>query len=388
MKYDFDKTTTRCNTNCVKWDLENKDVIPMWVADMDFEVAKPISDAIKKRAEHCIYGYTFADEKYFNSIINWVAKRKSWNINKEWIMYSPGVVPAFNMIINALTQPGDKVIIQSPVYYPFYSAIENNGCHIVKNSLKYENDSYQMDYDDLEQKLKDERVKVLMLCNPHNPVGRVWTRDELKKLGDLCLKYGVTVIADEIHSDLIYKEHKHTCFASISEEFEQNSITCMAPSKTFNIAGLQISSIIIPNKKLRRLYSNAFQASGMFEPNIFGIAASTAAYEQGEEWLEQLIDYLKGNLQFLKEYIEERIPQIKVIEPEGTYLVWVDCRKLGMDAKKLHEFMLDKAKVWFDDGDMFGTEGEGFERINIACPRSILKEALDRIYNAINDNNC
>lgn len=388
MKYDFDKLTTRYNTNCIKWDLGNKDVIPMWVADMDFEVAKPISDAIKKRAEHCIYGYTFADEKYYNSIINWVAKRKNWNIDKGWIMFSPGVVSAFNMAIKALTQPGDKVLIQTPVYYPFYSAVENNGCHIIKSSLKNENGRYTMNYDDLEEKMKDERVKILMLCNPHNPVGRVWTRDELKKLGDICLKHGVTVISDEIHSDLIYKGYKHTCFASISSEFEQNSITCMAPSKTFNIAGLQTSSIIIPNKNLRKLFSNVLTANGMMEPNVFGITASAAAYEQGEEWLEQLLNYLNSNLQFLKEYIKERIPQIEVTEPEGTYLVWIDCRKLGMDAKKLHKFMLEKAKVWFDDGDMFGTEGEGFERVNIACPHSILKEALDRIYYAVNDNNC
>lgn len=383
MKYDFDKACDRYNTNCVKWDLSKEDVLPMWVADMDFEVAKPISDAIEKRAEHHIYGYSFAGDGYYNSVINWMNRRKNWSIKKEWIKFSPGVVPAVNMLINALTEPDDEIIIQTPVYYPFYSAIKNNKRKLVENPLKLIDGRYYMDYGDLEQKLKEHNIKLIILCSPHNPVGRVWSEDELIRLGNLCLKYNVIIIADEIHSDLIYKQYKFTSIASINEKFADITATCTAPSKTFNLAGLQTSNVIISNEEMRKQFTDVLDANAVMEPNLFGITALEAAYNSGGEWLDQLMDYLSDNLKFLSEYINNNIPEIKVIKPEGTYLVWLDCRKLGMNKKELHDFMLDKAKVWFDDGHMFGEDGQGFERINIACTKETLRKALERIKDAL-----
>lgn len=383
MKYDFDKSYDRHNTNCVKWDLAKEDVLPMWVADMDFEVAKPISDAIEKRAEHHVYGYSFAGDNYYNSVINWMNRRKNWNIKKEWIKFSPGIVPAINMLIKAFTEPEDEVVIQTPVYYPFHSAVIENKRKLVENSLKLVNCRYYMDYEDLEQKFKKHNVKLIILCSPHNPVGRVWSEDELIRLGNLCLKYNVKIIADEIHSDLIYKQYKFISIASINEEFADITATCTAPSKTFNLAGLQTSNVIISNDEMRKQFTDVLEANAVMEPNLFGITALEAAYNSGSEWLAQLMDYLSDNLEFLSEYINNNIPEIKVIKPEGTYLVWLDCRKLAMNKKELHDFMLDKAKVWFDDGHMFGENGKGFERINIACTKATLKEALDRIKNAL-----
>lgn len=383
MKYDFDKVYDRHNTNCVKWDLAKEDVLPMWVADMDFEVAKPISDAIEKRAEHHVYGYSFAGDNYYNSVINWMNRRKNWNIKKEWIKFSPGIVPAINMLIKAFTVPGDEVVIQTPVYYPFHSAVIENKRNLVENPLKLIDGRYYMDYEDLEQKFKEHNIKLIILCSPHNPVGRVWSEDELIRLGNLCLKYNVKIIADEIHSDLIYKQYKFISIASINEEFADITATCTAPSKTFNLAGLQTSNVIISNDEMRKQFTDVLDANAVMEPNLFGITALEAAYNSGSEWLDQLMDYLSDNLEFLSEYINNSIPEIKVIKPEGTYLVWLDCRNLGMNKKELHDFMLDKAKVWFDDGHMFGENGQGFERINIACTKATLKEALDRIKNAL-----
>lgn len=386
MNYDFDKIVERRNTSCVKWDAGDKDVLPMWVADMDFEVLPEILEAVKKRAEHGVYGYTLFSDEYYNAVISWVKEKHNWDIKKEWIIYSPGVVTGLNLIVKALNQVGDKVVIQTPVYYPFYRAIENNGFRVLKNPLKFEDGKYKMDFEDLEKKLKDKRVKTLILCSPHNPVGRVWTKDELKRLGDLCLQNGVTIISDEIHSDIIYKENEHTTFASISKEFENNSIVCMSASKTFNLAGLRTSSLIIPNEVLRRKVINVIDSVGNAEPNAFSECATVAAYNYGKQWLSEMIDYLKGNLNFMKEYINENMPYIKVIEPEGTYLAWLDFRALEMEPNELHEFILKKAKVWFDEGYIFGYEGNGFERINLACPRIILKEALERINKAINQS--
>lgn len=383
MSFDFDKVIERKNTNCEKWNLPEENILPMWVADMDFEVAPPIFEAVKKRALHGIYGYTKISDEYYESIISWVKKRHAWEIKRDWIVFSPGVVPGINNIIKAITQIGDKVVVQTPVYYPFFRAIENNGRRILKNPLKYTDKGFEMDFEDLENKLKDERTKALILCSPHNPVGRVWTEEELRRLGELCIENGVTIISDEIHFDLIYKGYKHISFAAISEEFKENSITCIAPSKTFNLAGLQTSSLIIPNKSLRRKVINVLQTSGPMWPNVFGIEASIAAYREGEQWLDELLDYLKENLEFMKKYIKEKLPKVKIIEPEGTYLVWLDFNEYNMKPKELHDFMLKKAKVWFDEGYIFGDEGSGFERINIACPRSILKEALGRIKEAL-----
>ena len=391
MKYNFDKIIDRTKHHSVKWDeLEinfgaiPKDVLPMWIADMEFRSPQPVIEAIKKATEHGIYGYTSRPLSYYQAIIDWMEKRYNWKIKKDWIAYSPGVVPALSLIIRAFCQPGDKVIIQPPVYYPFFRVIENNGCHILKNSLKIENGRYVMDFEDLERKIDDSRVKILIFCSPHNPVGRVWQKEELIRLGEICLKNDVIVISDEIHADILFKGYKHTPFASISYEFAQNSIICTSPSKTFNLAGLQTSTNIIPNKKYYKIYNNILNSLELSENNVFGMVALEAAYRDGEEWLEQLLSYLNENLEFLMKYFKERIPKIRVIKPEGTYLVWLDCRQLGFNTKALNDFMIKKAKVALDDGYWFGIEGEGFMRINIACPRSFLEEGIKRIENAVN----
>ena len=386
MNYDFNKEVMRRNTKSIKWDLAAEDVLPMWVADMDFEAPEAIREAVVKRAEHGIYGYTKTDDSYYTSIINWWKRRHNFELKKEWIRYSPGVVPAVYMLIRALTEPGDKVIVQTPVYYPFFSAIKYNGCELVENPLIHKDNKYIMDFHDLETKVKDAKVKVMILCSPHNPVGRVWTREELMRLGKLCKENNVIIIADEIHCDLVYKDNKHITFPSISEEFAQNCVLCIAPSKTFNIAGLQASFVVIPNDMLRVRFDRVLRSDGNISPNIFAMEATEAAYNYGEQWLEDLLDYLKGNLRFLTEYIQKNLPQLKVIKPEGTYLVWVDCSSLGMSSRDLHEFFLKRVKVWFSEGHTFGTGGEGFVRINIACPRYILEEGLNRIKNALLSN--
>ena len=389
MKYDFNKIVDRSKYHSVKWDeLETtfgvQDVLPMWVADMEFKSPKPVIEAIKKAAEHGIYGYTSRPDSYYQAIIDWIEKKHHWKVKKDWLAYGPGVVPALSFIIRAFTQPGDKVIVQPPVYYPFFRAIENNGCYIVNNPLKVESNKYVMDFEDLEKKIDDPRIKILILCSPHNPVGRVWQKEELSRLGEICLEHNIIVVSDEIHADILFKGYKHIPFASISKEFAQNSITCTAPSKTFNLAGLQTSTIIIPNKKYYGIYNNMLNSLALNENNYFGLIALEAAYRYGEEWLNQLLFYLNENLEFLIEYFKERIPKIKVIKPEGTYLVWLDCRQLGFNAKSLNNFMLKKAKVALDDGNWFGKEGERFMRINIACPRSFLEKGLNRIERAVN----
>jgi cystathionine beta-lyase len=391
MKYNFDEAIDRTKYHSVKWDeLKTKfgdipeDVLPMWIADMEFRSPQPVIEAIKKAAEHGIYGYTSRPLSYYQAIIDWMEKRHNWKVKKDWLVFSPGVVPALSFIIRAFTQPGDKVIVQPPVYYPFFRVIENNGCHVVNNPLKLSNKKYFMDYDDLERKVDDPRVKLIILCSPHNPVGRVWQKEELIILGEICLEHNIIVVSDEIHADILFKGYRHIPFASISPAFAHHSITCTAPSKTFNLAGLQTSSIIIPNKKYCRIYENILDSLALDENSVFGLVALEAAYRDGEEWLEQLLSYLNENLKFLMKYFKERIPKIKVIKPEGTYLVWLDCRQLGFNAKGLNNFMIKKSGVALDDGYWFGTEGEGFMRINIACPRSFLEEGLKRIERAIN----
>lgn len=391
MKYNFDEIIDRTKHHSVKWDeLETKfgdipnDVLPMWIADMEFRSSKPIIEAINKAAEHGIFGYTSRPDSYSQAIIDWMGKRHNWKIKKGWLAFSPGVVPALSLIIRAFCQPGDKVVVQPPVYYPFFRVIENNGCHIANNPLKLSNKKYFMDYEDLERKIDDPRVKLLILCNPHNPVGRVWQKEELIILGEICLKHNIIVVSDEIHADILFEGYKHTPFASISPAFAHNSITCTAPSKTFNLAGLQTSSLIIPNKKYYKIYENILNSLALDENNVFGLVALEAAYRDGEEWLEQLLSYLNENLEFLMKYFKERIPKIEVIKPEGTYLVWLDCQQLGLNSKDLNNFMIKKAKVALDDGYWFGIEGRGFMRINIASPRSFLEEGLERIERAVN----
>ena len=395
MRYDFDEVCDRKNTGCVKWDnvrtmFGSEEVIPMWVADMDFPVAQPIIEALQKRASHRFYGYTQPDPSVIEAVVDRMQRKFDWKIEPEWIVFTPGVVPALHIAVRSLTHPGDEIILQEPVYYPFFPAIRSSGCQVVTNNLRLSNDRYEMDYADLESKFLPKtgmmpmpnRIKALILCNPQNPVGRHWSKEEITRLGEIVIRNGSIVVSDEIHCEILYRGYKHTPFASISEEFAQNSIVCMAPSKTFSLAGLGTSTIIIPNKKLRAEYVNT-RAGILPGPNLFGYTALEAAYRYGDEWLEQVLDYLQGNLEFLTDYFGKKIPRIKVIQPQGTYLVWLDCRKLGLDDLSLRSFMREKAKVGLDDGFLFGNSGKGFQRMNIACPRSILSEALQRIESAV-----
>jgi cysteine-S-conjugate beta-lyase len=390
MKYDFDTIIDRMGTSSSKWSYAKQycgyeDVLPMWVADMDFATAPEIVEAIKARAAHPIYGYTSKTEGYFQGMINWMAKRNGWKgIKKEWLLSSPGVVPGFNYCVQAYSHPGDKVIIQPPVYYPFRNAILNNGRQVVDNPLKIKDGYYYMDFEDLEKKI-DARTKMLIFCSPHNPVGRVWKKDELKQLMEILEKKNIIMISDEIHSDLILGKTKHTCTATVSDDALMRTVTLTAPNKTFNIAGLQNADAIIPNEKLRAAFLNVTQNNSVSNPNLFGIVAQEAAYAKGEPWLEELLKYLKGNLAFFEEYVKKNMPMLKVYPLEGTYLAWVDCSGLGMDEATLHTWMLEKARLWLDDGVMFGAEGSLYMRFNIACPRAMLKDGLDRLNKAVKE---
>lgn len=388
MKYNFDMVIDRTNSNSVKWDdvrrdSENSDIIPMWVADMDFISPQEVIEALGKRVEHGVFGYPAVTEQYKQVIVDWMKGRHDWDIEKDWIKPAPGVIPSINWLIEAFSKPGDKVIIQTPVYTPFYTVVENIGRHAVLNPLKLEDGRYIMDFDDLEEKARDPWVKLLVLSNPHNPVGRVWERKELEKLGEICLRNGVMVISDEIHSDLIFKNHRHIPFAAVSDELAQISAICNAPSKTFNIAGLQTSNIIIPNASIRKEFSRTMQRSHIGIPNLLGLTACEAAYRYGSEWLEQVMEYIESNYNFLSEFIRERIPQLIVAKTEGTYLAWIDCRSLGLNHKELEKFLKEKARVQFTQGYIFGEEGNGFIRMNFACARPVLKEALSRMESAI-----
>jgi len=402
MKYSFDEEFDRKGTHSVKWefaqegedllDFQHTDrcfgedrVLPMWVADMDFRSPEPVVEAIKARAEHGIFGYCAPTSDFYQSVVSWMERRNGWKIDPDWILLTPGVVPALNMLVRTFTKPGEKVLIQPPVYYPFYDAIENNDAQLVVNPLVLEDGGYRMDLADLEAKCSDPQVKMAIVCSPHNPVGRVWTEEELHNFGQICIENDILVVADEIHGDLVFKEHVFTPFAKISETFAQNSIICTAPSKTFNLAGLLTSSIIIPNGELRGRFEDILLANGLFGMNTFGGVALQAAYDHGEEWLKQMLEYVEGNLAYLNSYVTDNIPQVKVIQPEGTYLVWLDFRKLNLEKMELKQLMYDQAKVYLDEGFIFGPEGEGFERINIACPRKILVEALERIRKAISE---
>ncbi len=391
MRYDFDTVIDRRGTASVKWDFAEKlfgvqDIIPMWVADMDFASPPEVVEAVVERAKHGVFGYTACTPEYFDAVTGWMGRRHGWAVEKEWIVFSPGVVPALHLLVQAFTKPGDRVILQTPVYYPFMMAVERNGREVLRNPLVLENGRYRMDFRDLERKAADPLASLLILCSPHNPVGRLWTADELRRLGDICAVNGVTVIADEIHGDLVLGGRRHVPYAALSPAFLAGSVTCTAPSKTFNLPGLQTSNVIIADPEKRAAFKAALERSGIYEPNAFGVAALTAAYERGEEWLGALLSYIGENLEFLAGFVDERLPGIRVIEPEATYLAWLDCRGLGMDRRELRRFMREKARVAFDEGYIFGSpEGDGFERINMACPRSVLKEGLERIEKALRE---
>lgn len=395
MKYDFDQVCNRKETDCLKWDMIDsvfgeEDIIPLWVADMDFPVAKPVQNALKERIDHPFYGYTRPGKGIVESVVKRMKEKFNWEIEPEWVVFTPGVVPALHIAIRSLTHPGDEVLLQQPVYYPFFPAVTSSGCQIVNNGLKLKDGKYEIDFEDLEAKLRPSsglgsnpnRIKTMIFCNPHNPVGRVWGKEEITRLGKIAINNGLVVISDEIHCEILFDDNAHIPFATISKEFEQNCIICMSPSKTFNLAGLDVSSIIIPNKKIREEFLNI--QNGMVPgPNLFGLTALEAAYLHGDEWLEQVMEYIHKNLDFLIEYTENKIPQIEVIKPQGTYLIWLDCRKLGLNNQELKNFMLKDAKVGLNDGFIFGEEGSGFVRMNIACPMAILEEALKRIENAV-----
>lgn len=383
MKYDFDKTIDRRATNSYKWDSAPEGVLPMWVADMDFRTAPAIIDALQKRVAHGIFGYTRAPDAYYDAVTSWFSRRHGWDIDREWIIYTSGVVPAVSAVIKALTVPGDKVIVQTPVYNCFFSSIRNNGCEIVSNPLRCTADTYEMDFDALERCAADPRAKVMLLCNPHNPAGRVWTPDELTRLGNICLRNGVTVVADEIHCELVYQGFKYTPFASLSDAFLHRSVTCVSPSKAFNIAGLQIANIVAFDNDLRSRIDKAININEVCDVNPFGVAATIAAYNEGEEWLNQLVDYLYGNYVAMAEFCRRELPEFPITRLEGTYLVWMDCSSLGMPSDALEHALLEDARLWLNAGTMYGAEGEGYMRWNIACPRSVMLDGLNRFLNFV-----
>ena len=387
MKFNFDRIIDRTNNFSAKWSEMNKNfgtnnLLPMWVADMDFLTAPCVMEALKDRLEQGIFGYTTRPSSYNESIVNWLDNRFSWKINQEWLMFSPAVITSISLLIQNLTQKNDKIMIQEPVYSPFHSIVESNERNLVISPLvKLDDGSYVMDYEDIEAKIKD--VKVFILCNPHNPVGRVWTREELTRLGEICLKHNVLVISDEIHSDIILKNHKHTPFASISKEFSENTITCMAPTKTFNLAGLQSSFLVISNPYYYEVMDKAFSILDIKRNNAFSLVATEAAYNYGEDWLYELIKYIEGNVDFAIDYIKNHMPQLKVKKPEGTYLLWVDFSNLNVDKKDLKNALINKGRIALSDGSSFGIGGDGYYRINLACPRSMVLEGLKRIEFAI-----
>ena len=379
MKFDFDKITPRRGTNSYKWDsAEDKDVLPMWVADMDFQTAPCIIEALKKRVEHGIFGYTRVPEEYYEAVISWFHRRHQWQIERNWFIYTSGVVPALSAVIKALANEGDNILTLTPVYNCFFSSIRNNGCKLSSCALKYENNTFSIDYEDLEKRAADPKTPLLLLCNPHNPSGRVWTREELQRIGDICIKHNVIVVSDEIHCEIVHPGYKYIPFASISEEFQKHSVTCISPSKAFNIAGLQIANIIVENSEWRQRIDKAININEVCDVNPFGVIATIAAYNEGGEWLDELLEYIHANYLFFRDYCEKHFPQFPVAPLEGTYLVWMDCRSFHIPSEQLEEDLMKKSKLWLNAGSMYGKEGEGFMRWNLACPRQFVEDGLKR----------
>ena len=385
MKYDFDEPTQRRGSGSCKWDtIDRENILPLWVADMDFKVSKPILEALEKRVAHGIFGYTHVSDAYYKAINDWFSRRHGLEIRKEWVIYTTGVVPAISAIIKAFTNPGDKILIQTPVYNAFFSSIRNDGCTAAENTLILvpgkdgQPGHYIIDFDDLEKKASDPAVKVMLLCNPHNPAGRVWTREELTRIGEICFRHDVIVVADEIHCELVIGDHAYSPFASISEEFCRRSITCISPSKAFNIAGLQIANIVAEDPDYRARIDKAININEVCDINPFGPAALMAAYNESEDWLLQLLDYLRDNYLYMKTFCEAELPEFPIAELEGTYLVWMDCRRLGLPSEELERQLVRDARLWLNAGTMYGAEGEGFMRWNIACPRAVVRDGLER----------
>jgi cystathionine beta-lyase len=388
--FDFDAVIDRRHTNSLKYDFAKRrgmpeDVLPFWVADMDFKISSYIQEALHKQVEHGIYGYSEVQEEYFDAVKSWMKNHYNWDVDIRWLIKTPGIVFALAMAIKAFTNKGDGVLIQQPVYYPFSEVIEDNDRKIVDNTLIIdENGKYHIDFEDFENKIKSERIKLFFLCNPQNPSGRAFTREELIKMGDICLKYDVIVVSDEIHADFVFSG-RHNVFANLKEEYKDISIVCTSPSKTFNLAGTQISNIFIPNRQIKHKFRKQIDAVGYSQLNALGLVACEAAYRYGEEWYQAVYVYIRENINYTQSYIEEKIPEIKVVPPEGTYLVWLDFRGLGLSDKEINNIVINKAGLWLDSGAIFGKSGEGFQRINVACPRVLLKEALDRLERAVHN---
>lgn len=384
MIYDFDTIIPRRESRSYKWDsASDPEVLPMWVADMDFRTAPAVTRALERRARQGVFGYTKVPDAYFEAVIGWFGQRHGLQIRQEWILFTTGVVPALSAVIKALTAPGERVIVQGPVYNCFFSSIRNNGCEMVSNDLLYREGTYAVDFDDLEAKAADPAAKLLLLCNPHNPVGRAWTRQELERIGEICFRHGVTVVSDEIHCDLVYPGHRHIPFASLGETFRQNAVTCTAPSKTFNLAGIQVANIIAADETLRRKIDKALNINEVCEINCFAIEALIAAYNEGGEWLDALKTYLWDNYRYLRDFFAKHFPAFTVLPLEATYLVWVDCRSLNSSSAGIARTLLEQGKLWMNEGTLYGAAGEGFIRINIATPRTLLAEGLNRFKKAL-----
>jgi len=383
MKYDFDTIIDRSNSCSIKyepaWRGKPADVLPLWVADMDFSTPPCVQDALIRRARHGIFGYSEPDAGYFDAVQKWFESRFNWLPQRDWLTITPGVVNALYIAVRALTEPGDGIVIQQPVYYPFESSVRKTGRQLLVNKLAYSGGHYRIDFQDFEEKIK--QAKMFIMCSPHNPVGRVWNRDELTRMGEICLRHGVTVIADEIHEDFVFPGHRHLVFAALNDDLANITVTCTSPSKTFNLAGLLHANIFISNKELRDKFKEEYARSGLSQPGVMGLIACKAAYEDGAEWLEQLLNYLAENITLLRTYLSQHIPRIKLVEPEGTYLAWLDCSELGLSAQKLDEALTHQGKLWLNAGYTFGEGGKSFQRMNIACPRSVLHNALERLKN-------
>jgi cystathionine beta-lyase len=385
--YDFDKVIERRNTNSIKFDGEHakkdKDIVPMWVADMDFETLPEIKEALIKRAEHGIFGYASVTDEYLNSVIGWMERRHQFKVEKDWIVTTPGVVTALKLAVRAFSNENDNIMIMKPVYYPFDASIKLNNRNIVECPLVYENNEYSCDFELFENTIKENDIKVFILCNPHNPIGKVWSQEDLYKIGTICKKYNVIIVSDEIHMDFVYKGFKHIPMYNVDESFKDFTVICTAPSKTFNLAALQTSNIIIKNEELRNKFIEEKNKCGVNDPNIFGLEACNAAYKYGDQWVDELVEYLSSNIQYMKDFFKQYLPELKVISPEGLYLIWVDMNALNLDNDALEELMLNKAKLWLDEGYIFGNGGSGFERFNVACPRSTLEKALLQLRDAV-----
>lgn len=388
MKYDFDTEIDRRGKNCLKYDFaaergKPEGLLPLWVADMDLPAAEEIKQALHEAVEHGIYGYSEVKEPYFNAVRDWMLNCHGWEVKGEWMVKTPGIVYAIAAAVRAFTKEGDGVMLQNPGYYPFGQVVRDNGRVVADNTLREDNGRYTMDYEDMERQIVESNVKLFLLCSPHNPVGRVWTEEELRRLGEICLKHGVLIVCDEIHHDFVFPGHRHHVFAGLDERFQKITITCTAPSKTFNIAGLQISNIFIPDGKLREAFIKEIDKTGYSQLNQMGLVACEAAYRYGRDWLDQLLVYLRGNLDFARDFIGREMPGVRLVEPEGTFLLWLDCRDLRISDDELDRLVTEKAKLWLDGGRMFGPCGAGYQRINMACPRTTLERALRQFAEAL-----